>query len=76
MSFTDEKCLLECVQIWVPRPQLWDTETEKRRGGEINNKRSMQPVGKGTVGRWRDEMKSPGIEEGCWQGVAEGRKGE
>lgn len=55
-----------------------------RKGGcKINNKRSVQAEGKGTVGRWRDGdktfrngCKSTGIEERCWQGVTEGKKGE
>lgn len=41
-----------CTHIWAPRPQLWDPAMEKR-GCEINNKRTVQAVGKGTVGSWR-----------------------
>lgn len=45
--------LVKCLHIWASRPQLLDTVMDKRRGCEINNKRSMQAVEKGTVGSWR-----------------------
>lgn len=71
-----------CAHIWAPRPQLWDKAMEKR-GCEINNKRTVQAVRKGTVGRWRagdktfrNRCKSTGIEERCWQGATEGKKGK
>lgn len=71
-----------CTHIRAPRPQLCDAAMEKK-GCEINNKRTEQAVGKGTVGRrrardetFRNGCKSTGIEERWWQEVTEGKKGE